>query len=62
MRSSEQGDMLQHYYTAAVRTRQSGKLHETFPTASHETQALQERLRCGAITLKTKKAMTASTA
>ena len=51
MRSSQQGDMLQHYYTVVVRARQSGKLHGTFPTASYETQH-RKRLRCGAIALK----------
>ena len=47
MRSSQQGDMLQHYYTIAVRARQSGKLHKTFPTASYETQAQEKAsMRC----------------
>ena len=58
MRSSQQGDILQHCYTVVVRARQSDKLHGTFPTANYETQAQEKAsMRCHC----TEKGMAAST-
>ena len=58
MRSSQQGNILQHYYTVVVRARESDKLHMTFPTANYETQAQEKAsMRCHC----TEKGMAAST-